>query len=147
MEMPKRNRPIKAPSATAPMRIRRYSAGVMFSPARARSSVSGGRPRTLRLRLRFSAAGRRSLSTSSLGVARGAGWMSVARVRSLRMRSRLQKKTAIAAAIGTATASRLVRSMYQSLEQGRVGLLDGLQGDPLGRVDAGAARILSLVVG
>src|SRR5713226_8453550 len=34
MEMPKRNRPINAPSATAPMRSRRYSAGVMLSPAR-----------------------------------------------------------------------------------------------------------------
>ena len=73
--------------------------------------------------------------------------MSSARVRSLRIRSRLQKKTAIAAAIGTATASRLIRSISQSLEERRVRLLDGLQRDPLGRVDAGTTRILDLVVG
>ena len=70
-EKPKRNRPMSAPRATEPMRIRRYSGGVMFRPARARSSVSVGRPRTLRRWLRLSAAGRSRRSTSSRGVARG----------------------------------------------------------------------------
>src|SRR2546428_8556666 len=146
IEKPKRNSPIKAPSATAPIRISRYSAGVMLRPARARSSLRVGRPRTVRLRLRLSAAGRNSLSTSSRGVARGGRAVSVALVRSLRIRSRLQKNTAIAAAMGSATARRVMRSI-ESLKQRGVRLLHGLQGDPLGRIDAGTGGVLGLVGG
>src|SRR2546428_4793797 len=143
IEKPKRNSPIKAPSATAPIRISRYSAGVMLRPARARSSLRVGRPRTVRLRLRLAAAGRNSLSPSARGVARGGRAVSVALVRSLRIRSRLQKNTAIAAAMGSATARRVMRSI-ESLEQRGVRLMHGLQGDPLGRIDAGTGGGLGL---
>src|SRR5216684_1114691 len=140
IDRPKRNNPISAPRATAPIRSSRYSAGVMLRPARARSSLSVGRPRTLRLRLRLSAAGRRSLSTSSLGVARGGRGVVVPAVRSLRMRSRLQKNTAIAAAMGTATARRLARSIVLG-EELRERLLDERQRHPFGCVHVLAVGI------
>src|SRR5438445_5487193 len=133
IEMPNRRSPMSAPSATAPIRISRYSGGEMFRPARARSSLRVGRPCTLRLKLRESAAGRSSLSTSSRGVARGVRGATGVSTRSLRTRSRLQKNTAIAAAMGTATARRLTRSMVLG-EELRERLLDERQGHPFGRV-------------
>src|SRR5487761_95425 len=145
-ENPKRNRPINAPSATAPIRIKRYSEGVMLRPARARSSVSVGLPLTLRRWLRLSAAGRRRRSTSSRGVARGSVEPSSGTLRSLRILSRLQKKTAIAAAIGIAMTN--VRTgggrFMAGLEERRVGLLHQLQGHALRVVDALTVWIFGL---
>src|SRR5450759_3550698 len=133
IEITKRRSPTRAPSVTAPIRMSRYSAGVMFKPARARSSVRVGLPLALRRWLRFSAAGRSSLSTSSRGVALGGATTSGLAIRSLLMRSRLQKKTTIAAAIGTATITRGGRFMARLLKKRRVGGLDDLQRHALGR--------------
>src|SRR5258708_7267288 len=145
IEMPKRRSPTRTPNATAPIRTRRYSAGVTFRPARARSSVSVGLPLALRLWLRLSAAGRSSLSTSSRGVARGAATTSGRAIRSLRIRSRLQKKTTIAPAIGMATMTRGGRFMVpRSLEKRRVGRLDHLERHSLGCRNGGACRVWAL---
>ena len=102
-EKPKRKRPIRAPSPTAPIRISRYSGGVTFKPARARSSLNVGLPCTLRRWLRFSAAGLSRRSTSSRGVALATGGSVALDLRSFRTLSSAQKNTKIAAAIGTAT--------------------------------------------
>src|SRR3989442_4778320 len=137
---PKPNRPIKAPNATAPMRIRRYSGAVTFRPARARSSVRVGLPATLRRWLRFSAAGLRRRSTNSRGVARAACASVDRTLRSLRTRSRAQKNTKIAAAIGSATIVSC-GSCMQGLEEAWVGGLDGLEGHALSRADVWTLRI------
>ena len=84
------------------MRMSRYSGGVMFNPARARSSLSVGLPCPLRRWLRFSAAGFSRRSTSSRGVALAMVSLTLA-LRSLRTLSSAQKNTRIAAAMGTAT--------------------------------------------
>src|SRR2546427_633697 len=141
---PKRNRPIKAPNATAPMRIRRYSGAVTFRPARARSSVSVGLPATLRRWLRFSAAGLRRRSTSSRGVARAACASVDRTLRSLRTRSRAQKNTKIAAAMGSATIVSC-GSCMKGLEEAWVGGLDGLKGHALSRADVWTLRIRRLL--
>src|SRR5450756_856588 len=155
-EMPKRKSPIRAPSATAPIRMSRYSAGVTFRPARARSSVRVGLPLALRRWLRFSAAGRSSLSTSSRGVALGGAGANGRAMRSLLIRSRLQKKTTIAAAIGTATmiAGGRFNAGIPSfgggtpcLEEGWVRGLHDLKCHALGCRDRRARRIRSLGAG
>src|SRR5438034_381706 len=143
-ENPKRNRPINAPRATATMRRSRYSGPVMLRPARARSSPSVGLPWTLRRRLRFSAAGFSRRSTSSRGVARGSvAWARVV-TRSLRTLSSAQKKTKIAAAIGTATIVSSGRSKRLLEEVGECGFDHG-QGDALRVADAGALGVRRLV--
>src|SRR6266508_313609 len=142
---PKRSSPMRAPSATAPIRKSRYSLAVMLRPARARSSLRVGLPCTLRRWLRFSAAGFSSRSTSSRGVAR-AGIGSVAwDMRSLRTLSRAQKKTKIAAAIGTATIVS-GGSWITALKQARVVGLDRLECHALGVAYArtlGVGRLLA----
>src|SRR5579859_7112469 len=144
-EIPNRSRPARMPSAVAPMRMSRYSEGVTFRPARARSSASVGFPCTLRLWLRESAAGRSRRSTSSRGVARGGAGVAGPGWRSRRTRSRLQKKIAIASAAGTAMMTAISWLLTQAdLEKRWVGGLDGLQVDPLGRVHVRTLRIWAL---
>src|SRR5579859_4414595 len=144
-EIPNLNRPARMPSAVAPMRMSRYSAGVMLRPARARSSASVGLPWTLRRWLSVSAAGRSRRSTSSRGVARGDAGVAGPGWRSRRMRSRLQKKIAMASAAGTAmmTAISWLPTRW-CLEQRWVGGLDGLQVDTLGGVHVRTLRIRAL---
>src|SRR5579859_6608666 len=141
-DIPKRNSPASRPRATAPMRISKYSEGVMLSPARARSSASVGLPWTVRFWLSLSAAGRRRRSTSSRGVARAGPTVAGTILRSRRTRSRLQKKIAMASAAGTAMMTAISWLLNaRPLEKGRVRRHDGLQVHALGRKHALAVRV------